>query len=428
MNVSLKPLSFALLFICSLLFVSSDLTAQSTTVSLTADRDNSMYEESPTFSNGSGIFLFAGATRQTGASPRRALVHFDLSSIPSSATVQSATLQLTMNKTPTGSASVQTIHALTQDWGESTSDANGREGQGISAAAGDATWSANFFGTSSWTSPGGDFVATASASSTVSTLGAYTWGSTPQMVADVQSWLTTPANNFGWLLRGDESQQLTARRYCSRENAEASCRPTLTIAFTSLPVELSNFDITTQGHSVALNWTTLSEDNNAGFQVEMAHLVDSQALSPQLNWTQLGFVEGNGSTTERHDYRFNHELSEPGSYRFRLKQVDFDGSFDYSTVLETYIDFAESHILSSAYPNPFTERAHINLILSSDDEVSVSLFDSMGRSVQEVFSGSLVAGTRYQFEVEAGDLPEGVYFYQVQGSNFSDSDRIVLIR
>ena len=120
------------------------------------------------------------------------------------------------------------LHKLLADWGEGTSDASGEEGTGAPATTNDATWRHRFYDTIFWTTQGGDFSNTVSASQSVGAIGDYTWSSA-QMVADVQSWLDNPAGNFGWLVLGNESANTTAKRFDTRES---SSPPVLTIEYT----------------------------------------------------------------------------------------------------------------------------------------------------------------------------------------------------
>lgn len=212
--------------------VSPAARAGSLTVTLDAVRDNTLFESvSGDLSNGAGFFLFAGQTN-VGLG-RRALLAFDIAAeVPSSAVIEAVELQLEMNRTATGNVGV-TLHRVTSDWGEGTSDAEGQEGMGAASTPNDATWIHTFFDGATWTNVGGDFDAAASASQTVGIFGFYTWGSTPQMVADVQSWLDDPSSNFGWMLRGDESASRTAKRFSSRENSAPSTRPILRVTYSS---------------------------------------------------------------------------------------------------------------------------------------------------------------------------------------------------
>ncbi len=203
--------------------------AQATTLTLTPVKDNTLYENSSgSLSNGSGQFLFADQTN--GGSGRRALLAFDLSSVPANAQLTQVTLTLTVSKTISG-AQTLTLHRVLANWGEGSSNAGDPGGKGATAATGDATWIHTFSNTSLWAAPGGDYSDTTSASQSVAGPGNYTWNSA-QLLADVQAWIASPAANFGWILLGDESANGTAKRFNSREFATASQRPKLTLEYT----------------------------------------------------------------------------------------------------------------------------------------------------------------------------------------------------
>lgn len=218
-------------------------------VVLTSDRDNTLYEDAQgATSNGSGFHFFAGVTNQNLV--RRGLIHFDTSSIPPGSTVENVVLTLNMSMTIAGPVPVS-LHAATADWGEGGSNAPGQEGMGAPAERGDATWLHTFFATDFWSSPGGDFVATPSATTSVGQEGSYSWGSTPAMVADVQAWVDDASQNFGWVVVGSETPPsgqgglTTAKRFDAREIAdEGIVGPELVITFTPpVPVELQRFEV-----------------------------------------------------------------------------------------------------------------------------------------------------------------------------------------
>ena len=191
-------------------------SAGQTEVQLSPEKDNTLYENaSGTVSNGAGEYIFAGLTNRNEL--RRAVLAFDIAgNVPAGATIDSVKLVLVMNRAISGPLPA-TLHRVSRDWGEGSSDADNQEGTGTTATTGDATWIHSLFDTQNWTTPGGDFEATASAAASVGGNGAYTWGSTAGMIADVQAWLDDPANNFGWILLGDESTTASAKRYDSRE-------------------------------------------------------------------------------------------------------------------------------------------------------------------------------------------------------------------
>ena len=193
-----------------------------------------MYE-SPTgaISNALGPHMFLGRNGQGLA--RRGLLAFDIAgNVPAGATIDSVSLTLNLSQ---GNSVVQetTLHRVQQDWGEATSDGGFPGGQGAASTPGDATWIHTFHDTDLWTTAGGDFDAAPSASTTVAAAGQYTWGSTPDMVADVQGWLDAQATNFGWLLLGNESAPSTSNRFDTRENDTLANRPLLSVEFTPVP-------------------------------------------------------------------------------------------------------------------------------------------------------------------------------------------------
>jgi hypothetical protein len=199
-------------------------------ITLVASRDNTLYQHAAgAFSNGAGEFLFAGVTRLSEI--RRIVLRFDLSSIPPRSTVDSARLVLEVDRSVTPAADFA-IHRLVADWGEDASNAGDPGGLGAPSQPGDATWIHRFYDTVFWVTPGGDFVATPSATATVPVLGAAEWGPDPAMTADVQDWLDNPAGNFGWLIRAADESVANAKRLFSRENPLTHLRPRLIVEYT----------------------------------------------------------------------------------------------------------------------------------------------------------------------------------------------------
>ena len=198
-------------------------------VTLSASKDNSLFENPDgVISNGAGEYLFVGKTLEASSFLRRALIAFDLSSIPTGAIITKVDLTLNMSRTIVGAFDVD-LHRVTNDWGEGTSDAPGQEGTGTNAAANDVTWLHTFFDGQLWNAPGGDFIATSSASTSVDGEGAYTWTS-EGMVTDVQDWLDDPSTNAGWMLITDEND-ISAKRFDSRENSMEANRPQLFVEY-----------------------------------------------------------------------------------------------------------------------------------------------------------------------------------------------------
>jgi spore coat protein A len=204
--------------------------ASAAVVTLQASKDNSMYGEDLTYSNGAGDYFFTGRTKNSAL--RRGLLAFNLvGQIPVGSTINSVTLTLYKSRGK-GSAKDVSLHLVQAEWGEGTSHAGGEEGEGTDATTNDATWSHRLWPSTTWTSLGGDYLGTASATTGVGGTGFYTW-STASMASDVQFWLDNPGSNFGWILIGEEDSDLTARRFDSRTNGTVSQRPTLEIDYTS---------------------------------------------------------------------------------------------------------------------------------------------------------------------------------------------------
>ena len=220
----------------ALAFLSSSVRADQ--IELTSGRDTTIYEDvSGLYSNGAGRFMLAGTSGlQKPTEPDlilRGLLFFALSGIPAGAVVDDVGLAL-RSTTPRSRAGTINVHRARANWGEGTSDAGKGEGGGVlaNATAGDATWLHNLFSGSQWMSPGGDFAAEVSASQRVVNQGSFLW-SDSALVADVQRWLDTPSENFGWVLRLEE-EGARALRFGSF-NGPVAARPRLIVDFTAIP-------------------------------------------------------------------------------------------------------------------------------------------------------------------------------------------------
>ncbi|MFZ0389168.1 MAG: DNRLRE domain-containing protein [Calditrichia bacterium] len=251
MRISFKY-SLFLMFMLVFTVSTGSSTAQQI-VTLDAVKDNTLYEDANGgLSNGAGQHFFAGKT--AGGEVRRGLVKFDVAgNIPAASTIDSVFLVLNLSRTISAAHTVS-LHRLLNDWGEGTSDAPGQQGGGTAATVNDATWIYTFYNTDFWTTAGGDFSATASASLPVNSPGVYTWASTPQMVADVQDWLNNPSANFGWALLGNESADGTAKRFDSRENPTAANRPALMVYYSPATAIRENDQQLPEDYRLAQNY------------------------------------------------------------------------------------------------------------------------------------------------------------------------------
>ncbi|HKQ96509.1 MAG TPA: multicopper oxidase domain-containing protein, partial [Candidatus Polarisedimenticolia bacterium] len=229
--------------------------AAADTVTLTPSKDNTLYEPIAQDgfqdrSDGAGPTMFTGKVKDADADPtaatrpalRRAVLAFDIAgSIPAGSTINSVQLTMYVDKVGLTTAFAVGLHRLLAAWGEGTSNTgNSQQGRGEPPTTNDATWHHTFYATQFWSIPGGDYSLSISASQNVGNVGFYTWGSTSGMVADVQSWLNTPAQNFGWIVRSVETTVQTTKRFGTRESTGqtggVTWRPRLVVSYTPLVI------------------------------------------------------------------------------------------------------------------------------------------------------------------------------------------------
>ncbi|MEM1095876.1 MAG: T9SS type A sorting domain-containing protein, partial [Bacteroidota bacterium] len=193
------------------------------------------------------------------------------------------------------------------------------------------------------------------------------------------------------------------------------------LAEAALPVELASFDARADGLNAHLEWATVSETNNAGFDVE--HQAPDQA-----QWQRLAFVEGQGTTLDAQRYTYTAPSLDPGTHRFRLKQLDYDGSFEYSAEVEVTVELTSSYVLSAVYPNPFNPSAQFSLSVRAAQVVEVGVYDLVGRRVALLHNGLLNPGRVHRFMLDAVGWPSGVYVVRVTGERFRALETVTLIK
>lgn len=192
----------------------------------------------------------------------------------------------------------------------------------------------------------------------------------------------------------------------------------------TLPVELVSFDAIVDDGRVVLSWQTLSETNNAGFAVEFRDRSDGTTAP----WTQVSWLDGNGSSARGSEYTYVHSDLRPGTYQFRLKQTDFDGSFAYSDEIEISIELIGTDIISTVYPNPFNEQSTFSLVTAEDQRIRIDVVDLLGRRVNSLFDGELESDVRHEWTLDGSDLTSGIYFVQVRGERFVEHVRVLVTR
>lgn len=174
------------------------------------------------------------------------------------------------------------------------------------------------------------------------------------------------------------------------------------------PVELTSFRYSLKGSDVVLNWETATESNNRGFEIE--------AGKSKEDLTVIGYVSGNGTTTERKVYSYSFKPEEEGKFFVRLRQIDFDGTFEYSSFIEVEYIQEKSFGLSQNYPNPFNPSTAIAFSIPAEGYVTLAVYNTLGQQVKEVVNGQLSAG-QYNYTINADDLSSGHYYYRL---NYKD--------
>ncbi len=189
-----------------------------------------------------------------------------------------------------------------------------------------------------------------------------------------------------------------------------------------VPVELLAFNASVNGSQVQLLWSTASELNNLGFEIE-------RSVNDQDNFITIGFIDGKGNSTEINYYSFidNPQLNGINQIYYRLKQVDFDGSFSYSSVVNVSYDVPAEFVLSQNFPNPFNPATRINYFVPSESFVSIKVYDFLGREVAELVNETKSTGS-YELLFDASALPSGTYFYTLIAENYSSTKKMILVK
>jgi hypothetical protein len=184
-----------------------------------------------------------------------------------------------------------------------------------------------------------------------------------------------------------------------------------------IPVELTSFTAAANSNDVMLNWTTATETNNLGFDIER---------KGQGDFERIGFTEGHGTTTEIQNYFFIDKDVAAGTYSYRLKQVDYDGTIEYSFPVDVTVN-PDDYFLSQNYPNPFNPSTTIKYSIPVDGNVSLKLFDLLGNEIYTLVDELKQAGT-HELEFNASDLSSGVYYYQIKSAEFVATKKLMLMK
>jgi hypothetical protein len=186
-----------------------------------------------------------------------------------------------------------------------------------------------------------------------------------------------------------------------------------------IPVELTSFTASVIDNQVQLNWSTATEVNNSGFEVERKAGAGS--------FEKVGFIPGFGTTTEVRSYSFVDQKVGVGSYSYRLKQMDFDGTFAYSSEVNVEVNPPLVFALEQNYPNPFNPATTIKFSIPQDGFVNLSVYNLLGEKVATLVNSNQKAG-RYEINFDANTFASGVYFYSIEAGSYKSVKKMLLMK
>jgi hypothetical protein len=198
-----------------------------------------------------------------------------------------------------------------------------------------------------------------------------------------------------------------------------------------LPVELTTFTANVIENDVELNWETATEVKNYGFEVERKILSEGLLSEKQVqndSWEKVAFVQGHGNSNSPKYYSFTDKsIQASGKYSYRLKQIDIDGTFEYSDEVEINIGSPNNFELVQNYPNPFNPTTIISYSIPSDARVTLAIYDALGKEVAVLDNGFRTAGN-YSHTFDASNLSSGMYFYTIRTNDFVQTKKMLLLK
>jgi hypothetical protein len=186
-----------------------------------------------------------------------------------------------------------------------------------------------------------------------------------------------------------------------------------------IPVELVSFSSSVINNTVGLNWITATELNNSGFEIQKS--LDNS------NWNKVGFVTGHGTSSEVHSYSFVDANPVTGISYYRLKQIDFDGTSEYSNIVEVVYGAVAEFALEQNYPNPFNPTTKINYSIKEKGNVELKIFDLLGSEIASLVNEEKTPGN-YEVFFNASNLSSGVYLYTIKAGSFVQTRKMMLMK
>jgi hypothetical protein len=187
----------------------------------------------------------------------------------------------------------------------------------------------------------------------------------------------------------------------------------------ALPVELSSFAATVLVNGIKLTWRTETEVNNFGFDVERKSI--------NGNWEKINFVNGSGNSNSPKDYSFVDQNLKNGKFLYRLKQIDSDGQYAYSKIVEIMFNKSLDYTLNQNYPNPFNPNTTINFTLPQSGNVKLIVYNLLGQQIKTLINEFKESGS-HSINFDASQLTSGIYIYKLEASNFTQTRKMTLVK
>ena len=194
-----------------------------------------------------------------------------------------------------------------------------------------------------------------------------------------------------------------------------------------LPVELTSFSASVKAEVVLLSWATATEVNNYGFEVQRSSFQKDGTTPVKTGWENIGFVNGHGNSNSPKEYSFADSSPLDGNVSYRLKQIDTDGKFEYSQVIELKNNLSKEYVLEQNYPNPFNPTTVISYSIPKSSNVSVKVFDVLGNTIATLVNQNQSIGS-YKVNFNASALSNGIYFYKISAGEFTSIKKMMLIK
>jgi hypothetical protein len=339
-----------------------------------------------------------GSTKTDGeintVSPNLGWAAYDISSIPSSATVTGVSFTGYVNDTyyPYWSATpMGTVNPVTDGASAIYSQVDNNSGSGVAYI---------------YSNEGSSF-----------STGYHSYELENSALPDLQDAVTS---SQGWFAMGIVDRDGTPTYYINFDGWSQTHPPFIVVDYNYIvPVELTSFTVSANNGTVSLNWETATETNNKGFEIERK--------SANSEYQKVGYVAGFGTTVEPRSYTYSDNNLKSGDYTYRLKQVDLAGAYQYSNEVEVNVNVPAAFSLDQNYPNPFNPTTMIQYSIPADQQVRLNIYNLLGEKVMTLIDGFRKAG-QHEVNFNASNLASGVYFYKLEAGTQSSIKKMILMK